>query len=74
MPDLYEYSKEKEWYNVFWHEEEFYLHDRLWWSKLKGEDYHSEFRYFDTSEECLKAMLKIGPFRDWKIKEEGFVG
>jgi hypothetical protein len=63
MSDLYEYMN-GEHYNVFWHEGEFYLHDRRWY--MKGRKPECEFAYFDTTDDCLKAMLKIAPYRDWK--------
>lgn len=64
MPDMYTYRLNGESYWVFYHEGEFYLHDRNW--VRKGLSEAEEFRYFDTAEEVLQAMLKIGAFKDWK--------
>jgi hypothetical protein len=64
MPDLYRYQDEENVYDVFWHDGEFYLHDRLWYAK--GLSKAEEFRFFDTADETLTEMLKIGAYKDWK--------
>ena len=69
MPDIYRYSKDNESYIVFWHEGEFYFYKGV---GVKGSEYpekkpYGEEYYFDTSDECLKAMLEVAPYKDWKV-------
>lgn len=64
MPDMYTYHGKNQSYCVFYHEGEFYLHDRMW--NAKGLPKSEEFKYFDTSDEVLRAMQEIAPWRDWK--------
>lgn len=64
MPDIYEYKKNSQHYQVFWYEGEFYLMDKNW-HRFKSSS-PTETIYFDTSDDVLGEMLRIAPFKDWK--------
>ncbi len=73
MPDVYEYNYHdyannigQEVWQVFWYEGEFHLCNKNW-SNENGKNIPSRMcNYFDTTDEVLKAMLEIAPYRDWK--------
>ncbi len=64
MPDFYECKTKDHNYNMFWHDGEFYIHNRSW-----TKDNSIEFEYFDTVEEVMKKMLEIAPYKDWKVTD-----
>jgi hypothetical protein len=52
MPDFYKCGT----YNLFWHDGEYYIHNKE----------SEEFQYFDETDDCLNAALKIAPFYKWE--------